>query len=141
MYKRRARVVFVDSTGRAAAPIAAALARKRGAEWLEARAAAITPSNPPPSLASCLGVLDAAGLGIEPLTASLKHWADLIVYFEPQLADTLEPRPATARLKHWPVQADIGTPDTTLVEELAARVDGMIGGMRMLARLSSNDDD
>lgn len=126
MYKRKARVVFVSRQGRAAAPLAARYARKHGSDWLEARAAALTPDQGP-------------GSAVETLDAALLAWADLLVIFEPTIADALPARPATTRVKLWPLELDPETTGAALAAEIERRVQGMIGGMRMLSRVDEDD--
>ena len=125
MYKRKAQVVFLDRSGQAAAT-AARLANELGADWLEARAAALEPQS--------------AG-GTPVLDGPLKQWADLIVHFDAATGEAARPLPATTRLKLWSLKARTETPGAELTEELRRRVSGMIGGMRMLSRLSPDDDD
>jgi len=116
MYKRKARILFVDRHAPAAA-LAARLANELGADWLEGRHA--TPAS----------------------AAGHMPWADLLVHFDPDLPARLATPPKTLRLKHWPLAADPAQPDTALAAELRERIRGMVGGMRMLARLSPEDDD
>lgn len=63
-------------------------------------------------------------------TIEAAAWADLFVTLGED--DGIRPNavPATTRHVHWPVSAH---------EEIERRVDGMIGGMRMLARLDPVD--
>lgn len=124
MYKRKAQVVFLDRTGKAAAPLAAKLAGELGADWLEARAAALEPAST-----------------VAPLDEAVKHWADLLVHFDEATGEAAKPLPPTTRLKYWPLKADPETDSAQLLEELRQRVNGMIGGMRMLSRLSPDEDD
>lgn len=127
MYKRKAQVIFLDCTGSGAASTAARLTRELGPEWAEARAATLD--------------ADTHDGGISRLDDALKEWADLIVYFDPQTGAKATPLPASTRLKHWPLEHDHGDPSPALTDELRQRVAGMIGGMRMLSRLSSDEDD
>jgi hypothetical protein len=127
MYKRKAQVVFLDRNGQAAAT-AARLANELGADWLEARAAALEPQTAETGSTAALGEPD-------------KQWADLIVHFDAATGEAARPLPATTRLKLWPLEADPDTPGDALTEELRRRVRGMIGGMCMLSRLSPDDDD
>ncbi|HDP89727.1 MAG TPA: hypothetical protein ENN42_07215 [Thioalkalivibrio sp.] len=141
MYKRKAQVLFVSAHGRAAAPMAAALANRLGADWLIGRAAALSPADPTPELAARLVGISPAPVAIEALSEDLKAWADLIVHFDAALPERMGALPPTARRKHWPLAADAGTPSDALETELRARILGMVGGMRMLARSSTEADD
>lgn len=106
MYKRRARVLFIDAQDAGLARRAVQLAARHGGEWVEARA-------------STRAGADAAALA----------WADLVVELGPGLGEP-PPVPVGTRAVCWPVGAgDEGEP-----ESLEARVRGMIGGMRLLAR-------
>lgn len=129
MYKRRARVLFVEARPRGLAQTAVMWARQLAQEWVEPRAAA-------------WGV-DASGEapapGVEhlwPVDAALLAWADLVV---PLSADA-QARcqvPAGTRLKPWLLELP-EEPDAAAwaaaSEQLRARVAGLAGGMRMLAR-------
>ena len=119
MYKRKARVVFFDADS-AHAALAADLANSLGGDWLVAQAAGLTHAS---------------------VDADLKHWADLIVYFDACALKALQPLPPTTRTKHWPLVTTPDGPSHALEAELKSRVQGMIGGMRMLSRSSSGEDD
>lgn len=85
----------------------------------------------PPELAA-VAVDTALELGaewVEPSTAEppSSGWADLVVTLDPVSRDLLPALAATTRHKHWTVD----TP-----AQVREQVTGMIGGMRLLARLS-----
>lgn len=71
---------------------------------------------------------------VEPRTdeSPASGWADLVVTLDSDSRDTLPTLPPTTRHKHW----DAATPT-----EVRDRVFGMIGGMRLLARLPEDDPD
>lgn len=84
-----------------------------------------------PSQLGAAAVAAALELGaewLEPSTteAAASGWADLVVTLDPVSRDHLPTLPATSRHKHW----NVDTP-----AEVRERVAGMIGGMRLLARL------
>ncbi|WP_455384938.1 hypothetical protein [Acidihalobacter prosperus] len=84
----------------------------------------------PPELASAAVELSrelgAEWLESDTAEAPASGWADLVVTLDPVSRDHLPALPATSRHKHW----NVDTP-----AEVRERVAGMIGGMRLLARL------
>ena len=130
-YKRQARIVFLGGLHPAPANLAAHYAQKLGAEWMEARAA----------------VLPGVSGEVEVINDSLLAWADLLVTLDaaalaarPQLRSGLQHR-------HYPFEPIPPATDKAAWAELAvrvrARVEGMIGGMRLLEKAAqaaaSND--
>ncbi|APZ44768.1 hypothetical protein BW247_15950 [Acidihalobacter ferrooxydans] len=65
---------------------------------------------------------------VEPRAAEApaSGWADLVVTLDEASRAALPALPATVRHTHWPVRSETDVRD---------RVAGMLGGMRMLARL------
>lgn len=109
MYKRKARILFIDESRPALARLAQRYAKQLGAEHLSARR------------------LDNPQAPVQTL-----QWADLIVSFSQSTLDHLPPLAQTTRTKLWPLRVDEDLP-----QQLHERVSAMIGGMRMLARLDS----
>lgn len=135
MYKRRARVLFVEVPAAGLAQLAAAWAVPLAEEWIEARAAT------PPDMPSPAARAIMAELGLPPPARVDAHtdafgWADLLVPLTEQAAALCEAPPAGVRVKHW-IMVEPGAQDVDrwreVAEHLRARVAGMAGGMRMLA--------
>ena len=87
----------------------------------------------PPALSAAAleAALELGAEWLEPSTAEppASGWADLVVTLDPVSLDLLPALPATTRHKHW----DVATPPA-----VRERVAGMIGGMRLLARMTEN---
>ena len=87
----------------------------------------------PPALATAAAEaaleLGAEWLAADTAEAPASGWADLVVTLDSVSRDRLPALPATSRHKHW----NVNTP-----AEVRERVAGMIGGMRLLARLPEN---
>lgn len=105
MYKRRARIIFCSIRRVGLASKARQLAVELGAQWLEADAATT----------------------IELLRPEQLQWADLVVTLGTDRAISLE-LPSHVRHSHW----QMATADDDILRE---RIEGMIGGLRMLSRL------
>jgi hypothetical protein len=121
-YKRRARVVFLGGLHPAPANLAAHYAQKLGSEWLEARAAVL------PGVQGEVPAMDDA----------MWAWADLLVTLD---AVALASRPALRagmQHRHYPFEPIPAVSDKTGWQDLAARVrsrvEGMIGGMRLMQK-------
>lgn len=141
MYKRRARVLFLEEPGLGLAQIAAAWASHLAAEWMEARAGAWGPrgSSGAETAIAASGLVLPAWVVPE---ASLS-WADLLVPLTPGAATRCARPPAGVQVKVW----SIAVPDAAdaagwhdLAAQLRSRVEGMAGGMRMLAGAAPTSD-
>lgn len=131
VYKRRARVLFVGPDDDAW--VAAAYAWALGSAWIEVRCARTAGAHPDQGPA-------APGGGnrrghcvpprVEPLTAPLRSWADSAVLVG--AADVGEARAIWpgVTVRSWNPEGD----RRQRCEGLRERVEGMIGGLRMLAR-------
>lgn len=139
-YKRKARILFV-SYANPAAPMAQALANSLGRDWMEARALWLGPRAPAEDM---VAVLQEAGIAspeeVEPvLDERWLAWADLVVALDRAAAGLLPEALRAARRRCYPL-ADSGWPDRgdslrahrELRERIRCRIQGMIGGMRML---------
>jgi hypothetical protein len=87
----------------------------------------------PPELAATAAesALELGPEWLEPSTAEApaSGWADLVITLDRASHDSLPVLAATTRHKHW-------NADTR--DEVRKRVAGMVGGMRLLARLSED---
>ena len=124
-YKRRARVVFLSGLHPAPANLAAHYAQKLGGEWLEAQAAVL------PDVVGDVPVLNDRMLA----------WADLLVTLD-AAAYAAKPvlRPGMQH-RHYPIEPIPPASDKAAWQALAAmvrhRVEGMIGGMRLMHKAAS----
>lgn len=128
-YKRSARILFLSGLHAAPASLAAHYGNRLGAERLIARAAVL------PNVGGEVPVLDAA----------LLEWADLLVTLD---AAALAARPALRpglQHRHYPFEPvpdssdKIGWSDFAL--RVRNRIEGMIGGLRLLENASHAADD
>jgi hypothetical protein len=109
VYKRRARILFLTCGDPARAERACVFASDRGRDWLEARGAAL---------------LDTADMA----------WADLVIALDEECVVNLR-RGAARPWKHWALPTEAGAADA----ELLRRIDGLLGGMRLLARSDGSE--
>jgi hypothetical protein len=121
-YKRRAQVVFLGGLHPAPANLAAHYAHKLGEQWLLARAAVLP---------------DVAG-DVPVLNDDMLAWADLLVTLD---AAALAAKPALragVQHRHYPFEPIPAVTDKAawqaLVARVRARVEGMIGGMRLMEK-------
>ena len=135
MYKRKVRVLFFDlepGLNRVAASYGNAL----GKDWLEARATSKTPN--PIEGRQLTTAMAAEGFTAlspsETLDDELFAWADLVMTLGDS-KNALPPLPAHAQTRHWPVSLSDGL--ETALAETRRRVEGVIGGLRMMARSDS----
>lgn len=130
-YKRRARVVFLGGLHPAPANLAAHYAHKSGAAWMEAQAAVL------PGVPGEVAVLNNVML----------DWADLVVTLDSAAQIHLPPLPDGVQHRHYPFEPIPPVADKAawgeLVTRVRQRVEGMIGGMRLLekAALTTHADD
>jgi len=128
MFKRPARILFVEIAPAIRARMAETAGTRFGSGWLEARAASLTPSADGfDSPCEDVGPVDAA---CAPLTAGALDWADLVITLDPISERGCPPLPPGTRRKHWALvgaEAEAGG-------EIEAQIKSMIGGLRMLAR-------
>lgn len=141
LYKRPARVLFLSREDRCRGLLAQAWAKTLGGHWLEARSAGLHPAaEADPRLASVLNADGASAEGLHPeaLAADMLAWADLLVSLDSEARTHLTTLANGIPLKHWdlPDEDDL----ETLSRTIRRRVEQMIGGLRMLARMDADDD-
>lgn len=148
MYKRKARVAFF-CVGRADyCLIAAEFANRRGEDWIEARAVGLGPTGQDPRV---LAAMREIGMGIVnkelfPPSRAALAWADLIVTLGDEAESHCPALPAHVQKRHWPL-ADLvgGNPDDiartlrAACDDIRARVDGIVGGLRLMAKSDTGD--
>ena len=135
-YKRKAHVLFVGSGDLCRAMMAAAFANSLGQRYMEARAAALYLGPLAPEL---LGAMREAGVEIadqilHPFDASNLAWADLVVTLD-EAADRACPAlPEWVQKRCYPVACPNDLDSLRWVRDaIKQRVEGMIGGMAMIA--------
>lgn len=139
-YKRKARILFVCRDNGASSRMAEAFANALGGDVMEARSAGIVPAVLDPAVIPCLAEAGIALRNEKPTAVSpeLIAWADLVVTLDEPAERNCPPVPHGAQRRFFPFPAPAaGTGRTACAElrdRIRARVDGMIGGLRMLAR-------
>ncbi len=128
-YKRSARILFLSGLHPATANLAAHYGNRLGAQWMVARAAVL------PETGGEVPVLDVATL----------EWADLLVTLD---APALKARPALRpglQHRHYPFEPVPALTDKAdwndFARKIRLRIEGMIGGLRLLENASHADYD
>ncbi len=127
-YKRLAHIVFLSGLHPAPANLAAHYAHKLGGEWMAARAAVL------PGVVGEVPVLD----------EELLSWADLLVTMDAVALANYPPLRPGLQHRHYPFEPIPAVADKTAWSALAARVrervEGMVGGMRLLEKAAQATD-
>lgn len=138
-YKRKARIVFLAGSDASLAAMAATFANELGTAFMEAKAASFSLHPPDPAAIAVMGELGIP-LSAEILSApgpALLEWADLLVTLDAEAAQHCPPLPRNTQQKHYPFETAM-QPGTeayrTLRDAIRHRIEGMTGGMRMLAK-------
>ena len=143
MYKRKARIVFLSASDPMWALMAQGYAERLGAAWLEARAAGAETLVLDPRAVAVMAEdgVDISTAVPERLTPGLLRWADRVVI----VCGAEEPCPDVppgVLCTRWRLAgvagAGEGDAETAVAlcamrDEIKRRVQGMIGGMRLLA--------
>ncbi|MHB1241089.1 MAG: low molecular weight phosphatase family protein [Gammaproteobacteria bacterium] len=149
MYKRKARVLFVAAELPWAAPMAAAYANALGSDWLESRCASPGATGEDTRAIAVMAEarLDLRAQAVMVLDPDLLDWADLVVTLGPAAAAHDPALASHPRRKHWPVEdprARAGANEAVVLDgmraerdELRRRIEGMLGGLRMLGKSDS----
>lgn len=116
MYKRRARLLFVHPLDCEKARQASEMATQLGQDWLESRGTCY---------ADHIGNLDSTGN---------RDWPDLVIHLGTTPTSPL-PLGPQAQLRCWQLQEDETWPVL-----LSHKIQGVIGGLRMLARLDAGSN-
>lgn len=133
-FKRPARVLFLCRDNSRASLMAEALARSLGGGWLEARSAGLHPGTAETAALAALARagIDAAGLRSKSLQAEDLAWADLVVTLDRESRQRCPALPPRVQKRHF--GCDEAADPEALREVLRQRIEGMIGGLRMLQR-------
>lgn len=133
-YKRKARILFLDEDNGCRSQLAEGLANALGGRWLEARSAGLRPRPMDPAVAAAMHEAGTEVRRPEPLTDDLIAWADLVVTLDDEACRQFPPLPAGKQRRHYPFAALDPGSCRQLRDRIRARIEGMIGGMKMLER-------
>ncbi|MBI5753239.1 MAG: hypothetical protein HZA59_14025 [Hydrogenophilales bacterium] len=132
-YKRKAHVLFAGSGEVCRALLAASFANTAGAAWMEARAVALHEAPLAPEPGCVLAGIDLPDQTLHRLDQANIAWADLIVALD-EASDIACPRlPSSVQKRCYPFPQPENLEDLRRVRDaIQQRVEGMIGGMRMI---------
>lgn len=133
-YKRKAHVLFVGSGEVCRALLATTFANSMGSAWMEARAVALpeAPLAPEPSCA--LAGIDLPDQTLHRLDQQNIAWADLIVTLDEAADLACPPLPESVQKRCYPFPQPVNSENLHRVRDaIQHRVEGMIGGMRMMS--------
>ena len=145
MYKRKIRVLFLCTGNSCRSQMAEGWANHLGSEWLEATSAGIEAHGKNPR---AIAVMREAGVDISRQestrgTSEMLAGADLVVTVCGHADEHCPVLPPGVRKKHWPLEDPAkatGTEDEIMAkfratrDEVRSRVEGLIGGLKMMAR-------
>ena len=132
-YKRKAQVLFVGSGEVCRALLATAFANSIGAAWMEARAVALHEAPLVPELRCELAGIDLPDQTLHRLDQANIEWADLIVTLDEAADLACPPLPAKVQKRCYVFPKPENIEDLRRVRDaIQQRVEGMIGGMRMM---------
>jgi arsenate reductase len=145
MYKRKARVLFLCTGNSCRSQMAEGWANHLGHEWLEAHSAGIEAHGKNPR---AIAVMREAGVDISHqestrVTPEMLARADLVITVCGHADEHCPVLLPGVRKKHWPLEDPAkatGTEDEIMTkfratrDEVRARVEGLIGGIKMPAR-------
>lgn len=138
-YKRKARILFLSLHNACRSQMAEGLANHLGEQWMEARSAGFDPRPLDPLALEAMAEvgIDLAGAQAKEMDGDLPRWADLVVTLDNDSLRLRPPLPAGVQHRHYAFD-NLATGDLAAFRELRdrirVRIEGMIGGMKMLAR-------
>lgn len=132
-YKRKAHVLFVGSGDVCRALQAASVANAIGQAWIEARAVVLPAALTPAKSVCALADIDASSQPLPCLDQANIAWADLLVTLDEAADQACPPLPAKVQKRCYPFPQPKNPEDWRRVRDaIQQRVEGMIGGMRMM---------
>lgn len=145
MYKRKVKVLFLCTGNSCRSQMAEGWAKHLGGDWLEVQSAGIEAHGKNPR---AIAVMREAGVDIAPqestrVTSDMLGWADLVVTVCGHADEHCPVLPAGVQKKHWPLSDPAkaaGSEDDIMAvfratrDEVKSRVEGLIGGLKMMAR-------
>ena len=149
MYKRSAHVLFLGTGDSCQSQMAAGWANHLGGGWIVARSTVIGPHG---TNSCAVTVMGEAGIDIsrQPsscLAPGMLTWADLVVTVCRGADEQCPALPAGVQKRHWPLanpsqgggnEAGVLQSWRMLRDDIRNRVEGMIGGMKMLERMDTD---
>ncbi len=146
MYKRCARILFVDTDRLSCSLMAWAWSRQLGADRIEARTADIGLQAVNPAIQTVMREvgIDITDVHSPRLTSDMLAWADLVVTISGSDSKTAPaPLPPGVQGKLWRLGNAGATPDLEtwrrLRDTIRDRIESMIGGMNMLKRMDQDE--
>ena len=150
MYKRKVKVLFLCTGNSCRSQMAEGWANHLGSEWLEAQSAGIEAHGKNPR---AIAVMREAGVDISGqestrVTPEMLAWADLVVTVCGHADEHCPVLPPGVQKKHWPLEDPAkatGSEEEIMAkfratrDEVKSRVEGMIGGIKLLARSDSKE--
>ncbi len=145
MHKRKVRVLFLCTGNSCRSQMAEGWANHLGSEWLEATSAGIEVHGKNPR---AIAVMREAGVDISRqestrVTAPMLAQADLVVTVCGHADEHCPALPPGVQKKHWPLEDPAkatGTEEQIMAkfratrDEIKSRVEGLIDGLKMMAR-------
>lgn len=143
--KRKARILFLCTGNSCRSQMAEGWARHLGGDWLEARSAGIEAHGKDPRAIAVMGEagVDISGQQSTRLTTDMLAWADTVVTVCGHADEHCPALPPGVQKIHWPIEDPAraaGTEEEVMAvfravrDEIRRRVEGLIGGLRLLAR-------
>jgi len=150
MYKHKARILFLCTGNSCRSQMAEGWANHLGGEWLEAQSAGIEAHGKNPR---AIAVMRETGVDISHqestrVTPEMLAWADLVVTVCGHADEHCPVLPPGVQKKHWPLEDPAKATGTEVEimakfratrDEVKSRVEGMIGGIKLLAHSDSKE--
>ena len=151
MYRCKAKILFLCTGNSCRSQMAEGWANHLGSEWIEARSAGIEAHGKNPR---AIAVMREAGVDISHqestrVTPEMLAWPDLVVTVCGHADEHCPVLPPGVQKKHWPLEDPAkatGTEDEIMAkfratrDEVRNRAEGLIGGLKMLARSDSKEE-
>ena len=151
MYKHKVRVLFLCTGNSCRSQMAEGWANQLGGEWLEATSAGIEAHGENPR---AIAVMREVGVDISQqestrVTPEMLARADLVVTVCGHADEHCPVLPPGIQKKHWPLDDPAKASGTeehimarfrTTRDEIRSRVEGLIGGLKMMARSDSKEE-
>jgi len=149
MYQRKARILFLCTGNSCRSQMAEGWANHLGSEWLEATSAGIEAHGKNPR---AIAVMREAGVDISHqvstrVTPEMLAQADLVVTVCDHADEHCPVLPPGVQKKHWPLEDPAkatGTEEQIMAkfratrDDIKSRVEGLIGGFKLMARSDEN---
>jgi len=145
MYKRKARVVFVDTGIPCCAQMAQGFANRLGQDWIEAKSAGLEANGGNPHAVAVMAEegVDITTQASRVIDTELLAWADLLVTVCGQMDENFPTLPGHVKKKCWSLldpavvtgsQEEVRQAFRVARDEIKCKVVSMVNGMKMLAK-------